>query len=158
LPLDTPQSVTPPAPAQAPPAPAASPADTAIVQSGNVIIIADEINNALVIQTTPQIYPELERTIEALDVLRRQVLVDAQIYEVTLDDSLSFGLSAILQNRGSLTTPQTTASFVTPPQGTPSLNAQNISFIGRSKGASVVPECVGEPVSSTDTVRAFCAC
>ena len=106
---------------------------TAIVQSGTLKIIADEINNALVIQTTPQVYAEVERTIQELDVLRRQVLVDAQIYEVALDDSMALGLSAILQNRGTLTNPQTTGSFVTPPGGSPSLSAQTFAFIGRSR-------------------------
>ena len=47
----------------------------------NVRIIADEINNALVIQSTPQEYDELKRTIEELDMIPRQVLIDAQIYD-----------------------------------------------------------------------------
>ena len=67
-----------------------------------VRIIADEVNNSLVIQTTPQLYAEIERTILQLDVVKRQVLIDAQIYEVVLDDSIAFGLSATLQNRGTL--------------------------------------------------------
>src|SRR5262245_7236154 len=55
----------------------------------NVRIVPDEINNALVIQSTPQEYDELKRTIEELDIIPRQVLIDAQIYEVVLDNSLS---------------------------------------------------------------------
>src|SRR5262249_24975894 len=45
----------------------------------------------------------------------------------TLDHSLSLGLSAILQNRGTLANPQTTASFTT------SLSATTFAFIGRSR-------------------------
>ena len=103
---------------------------TAFVPTGNVKIIADETNNALVIQATPQEYAIIEDTIEQLDVLARQVLIDAQIYEVVLDDSLAFGLSATLQNRGTLQPAQTTASFVGSP---PSLTAQTFAFIGRSR-------------------------
>jgi general secretion pathway protein D len=125
---------TPPIPPAIPLSqPQAAEPGTTIVQSGTLKIIADEINNALVIQTTPQVYSDVERTLQELDVLPRQVLVDAQIYEVVLDDSISLGLSAILQNRGTLANPQTTASFVTPPGGTPSLAAQTFAFIGRSR-------------------------
>ena len=93
-------------------------------------IIADSINNALVIQTTPQVYAEIEKTIQELDVLPRQVLIDAQIFEVVLDDSLSLGLTAFLQRRGTLANPQTTASFAGSP---PSLAAQTFAFAGRTR-------------------------
>jgi general secretion pathway protein D len=129
----TPGQGPPPAAAGAPaPAPFATPpaqAQTA-VRAGNVRIIADLVNNALVIQATPQEYSEIEKTISELDVLPRQVLVDAQIYEVVLDDSLSLGLSAILQSRGTLANPITTASFAGSP---PALAAQTFAFVGRTR-------------------------
>ena len=98
-------------------------------------IVADETNNALVIQATPQEYAEIERTLEQLDVLRRQVLIDAQVYEVSLDDSLSFGITAALQTLGTLqgktgNPPQTLASFA---GTTPVLAAQTFAFIGRTR-------------------------
>src|SRR5207253_7272194 len=74
----------------------------------------------------------VEQTIQELDILPRQVLVDAQIYEVTLDDSISFGLNAILQSRGTLAN-QTTTSFVTPAGGTPSLVGQTFAYVGRAR-------------------------
>lgn len=99
----------------------------------NVIIVADEINNALVVQATQQTFSEIELALRELDVLRRQVLIDAQIYEVSLDDSISFGISAILQNRGSLER-STTASFVTAANApSPSLSAQTFAYIGRTR-------------------------
>ncbi len=123
--------VAPPPAGQVPAgAPAGQVGTTAFLPTGNVKIIADQINNALVIQATPQEYAMIEDTIEQLDVLPRQVLIDAQIYEVVLDDSLAFGLSAILQNRGTLQPAQTTASFAGNP---PSLAAQTFAFIGRSR-------------------------
>jgi general secretion pathway protein D len=130
-----PQAGVPATPFSAPPADTGNANQTiAAVQGGTLKIIADEINNALVVQATPQVWAEVERTLKELDVLRRQVLVDAQIYEVVLDDTLSLGLSAFLQNRGTLANPQTTASFATPPGGgQPSLIAQTFAFVGRSR-------------------------
>lgn len=110
-----------------------APAGTAFVPTGNVRIIADAINNALVIQATPQVYALIQETLGQLDVQHRQVLIDVQIYEVVLDDSIFFGLSAILQNRGTPQNPQTTGSFATPSGGaSPSLAGQTFAFLGRS--------------------------
>ena len=64
-------------------------------------------------------------------MLPRQVLIDVQIYEVVLDESLQSGRPAILQNRGTLVPhPQTTASFVGSP---PSLAAQTFAYVGRAR-------------------------
>jgi general secretion pathway protein D len=120
-----------PAPATQAPGEAAAPARL----SGQLRIVADTINNALVIQATPQDYQAIERTIQELDILPRQVLIDTQVYEVNLDHSLSLGLSAILQNRGTLAnqqglpSPQTTASFV----AATGLSATTFAFIGRTR-------------------------
>ena len=93
-------------------------------------IIADTVTNSLIIHATPQEYEEILLTIEQLDLLPRQVLVDAQIYEVTLDDSLSFGVTHTLQNRQTLGVTETTASFAGSP---PSLAATTFSLVGRTR-------------------------
>ena len=62
----------------------------------------------------------------------RQVLIDAQIYEVSLDESLSIGLSATLQNSEIIKNPQTTASFGTG-GGAPALAAQTFAIVGRTR-------------------------
>jgi general secretion pathway protein D len=116
-----------PLPAQTP---AQQPQTPTAAVGPRVRIIADQLNNALVIQTTAQDYAEIEKTIQQIDIMRRQVLIDAQVYEVVLSDALSFGLSATLQNRGTLVNPQTTGSF-TSTSG--ALNAQTFSFIGRAR-------------------------
>ncbi len=104
------------------------------VQAGNIRIIADTMNNMLLIQTTPQQYSDIERTLLDLDVLRRQVLVEAQIYEVVLDESMSLGLSAILQAKGTLgANPMTTASFASSAGSPPSFGAQTFAFVGRTR-------------------------
>jgi general secretion pathway protein D len=94
-----------------------------------VRIIADETNNALVIQATPQRYAEIERTLQELDVLRRQVLIDAQVYEVVLDNSFSLSVSAQLQNRDLTANRQTTGSFGT----AAGLAVNTFSFVGRTR-------------------------
>ena len=93
-------------------------------------IIADSVTNSLIIHATPQEYEEILMTIEQLDLLPRQVLVDAQIYEVTLDDSLSFGVTHTLQNRQTLGVTETTASFAGSP---PSLAATTFTLVGRTR-------------------------
>jgi general secretion pathway protein D len=68
-------------------------------------------------------------------VLPRQVLIDAQVYEVNLDHSLSLGLSAVLQNKGTLAADQkvpnaqTTASFA----AATGLQATTFAFVGRTR-------------------------
>ncbi len=65
---------------------------------GEVKIIADEINNALVIVATAQDYSTIHRVIKQLDVMPLQVLIDATIVEVTLTDKLSYGIKWFLEH------------------------------------------------------------
>jgi general secretion pathway protein D len=57
-----------------------------------VHIVADEKNNALVIFARPRDYKMIEAMIRRLDVVPLQVLIEATIAEVTLNDNLQFGL------------------------------------------------------------------
>jgi len=57
-----------------------------------VKIIADEINNAVVVVATAQEYEVIHRVITQLDVMPLQVLIDATIVDVTLKDELSYGI------------------------------------------------------------------
>jgi len=70
------------------------------VLTGRVKIIADEVNNALVILANPQDYQTIEKAIEKLDILPRQVLIDVVVAEVTLKGEISYGLEWYLKNRG----------------------------------------------------------
>ena len=67
-------------------------ADAARGLTGNVKIVADEETNALLITTFVRNFPAVEKLIEQLDVLLPQVLIEAQIIEVTLDDDSAFGV------------------------------------------------------------------
>lgn len=60
-------------------------------------IIADEDNNALLVMASPQDYRGIEAVIRQLDVPPRQVLIDATIVEVTLSNSLDYGVRWFLK-------------------------------------------------------------
>lgn len=66
---------------------------------GDIKIVADDQNNALIVQCSPQDYEVIEETIRELDRVPRQVLINVKIYEVELSDELSMGVSAFLQDR-----------------------------------------------------------
>jgi len=116
------------------PATSPAPASTDVLSGAaltSIKIIADPITNSLIVQATPQEWAEIERTLQQLDILPRQVLIDAQIYEVTLSDSLNLSLTASLQNSAPLKgNAQTTASF---DGGPPALIGQTFAFVGRTR-------------------------
>lgn len=66
--------------------------DGSSLDVGDVSIIADEENNALLILASPIDYEKVQDAIEKLDVLPLQVLVEATIVEVSLQDELRYGL------------------------------------------------------------------
>ncbi len=67
-------------------------ADAARGLTGNVKIVADEETNALLITTFVRNFPAVEKLVKQLDVLLPQVLIEAQIIEVTFDDESAFGV------------------------------------------------------------------
>ena len=66
--------------------------DGKVSNVGDVRIIADEANNTLIIVATAQEYELIRPIINQLDVMPLQVLVDATIVEVTLTDTLKYGM------------------------------------------------------------------
>jgi len=67
--------------------------------AGGVRLIADPVNNSLIVESTAAEYAEIAKTLKELDVLPRQVLIEARVYEVNLTGDLSFGLEYFLQQR-----------------------------------------------------------
>ncbi|PWW01522.1 type II secretion system protein D (GspD) [Hoeflea marina] len=61
-------------------------------QLSDASVVADTENNALLISTNEREYKRIERILAQLDVLPTQVLLEAVIAEVTLNDELKFGL------------------------------------------------------------------
>ncbi len=62
-------------------------------------IVPDIRNNLIVVQSTAQEWEVIRQTLEQLDFPPRQVLIDAQIYEVSLTGALTNGVSAFLRER-----------------------------------------------------------
>lgn len=83
----------------------------AVAMQGDLRIMFDEHNNALIIQATPHDYEIVERTLQELDTLPRQVLIDARIYEVDLTGDLTLGLQAFLDKKGNRPSINTSGSF-----------------------------------------------
>ncbi len=61
-------------------------------RASGISIVTDEGNNALVISATPSEIRRIRRILAQIDVLPAQVLIEATIAEVTLNDNLKFGL------------------------------------------------------------------
>ncbi len=61
-------------------------------------VIANPMNNTLLIQATPQEYEGIEQLIRELDVPPRQVLIEAKIYSVDLSHNFSSDVTAALQS------------------------------------------------------------
>ncbi|CAH1190515.1 Type IV pilus biogenesis and competence protein PilQ [Candidatus Nitrotoga sp. BS] len=78
-------------------------AGDSVAVKGDVRVIADKDNNALLILASPANYEKIEAAIRKLDVPPRQVLIDVTIAEVTLTGDLKFGLEWAFKNgsRGS---------------------------------------------------------
>jgi general secretion pathway protein D len=78
---------------------------TTVSLNGNLRVIADEINNAVLVYGTRGEFEKIEITLRRLDVPPTQVLIEASIIEVTLTDDLKYGLQWIFTDkvRGGLT-------------------------------------------------------
>jgi type II secretory pathway component GspD/PulD (secretin) len=61
-------------------------------------IFADEVTNTIIILATPEDFATIAETIKKIDIVPRQVVIEALIVQVTLDDTLNFGMQWILQN------------------------------------------------------------
>ena len=72
-------------------------ADGASLQSGDLRITADDVNNALTIMTTPKRYAEVEAALARLDVTPLQVMLEASIAEVDVTDNFKYGVQASFQ-------------------------------------------------------------
>lgn len=63
------------------------------VLSRDVKVVADKATNSLIITAQPDEFITLQRTIAKLDVLRRQVFIEALILEAASDASFNFGIN-----------------------------------------------------------------
>jgi general secretion pathway protein D len=88
------------APPQAPVAVVATGADLEpSVVEGQVKVVADEPNNALIVTTFPRNWPLIEDTIRKLDRTPKQVLIEVLVAEVALTDENRLGIEWTLRSQ-----------------------------------------------------------
>ena len=97
-----------------------------------VRMVVDDINNSLIIQAAPGDYEMIAETIKKMDVLPRQALIDARVFEVDLTDNLSFGVAAALQEAGA-TGKSADHSTGASLNNAGSLVANTFAFVGNSR-------------------------
>ncbi|MCB1971193.1 MAG: hypothetical protein KDG54_12375, partial [Geminicoccaceae bacterium] len=98
-----------------------------------VKIVANTLNNTLLIRATPQAYDMIEQTVRRLDLPPAQVLIEATIAEVTLNDTLRYGVQYFL-NTGSVkggfnTTTPTSAGVINPSLLNPLAQLPGFNFV-----------------------------
>lgn len=67
------------------------------VFTGDVMVIADEVNNAIVVRANGIDYDKIKKTIETLDILPRAVLIEVVVAEVQLNKDFAFGVEYYYQ-------------------------------------------------------------
>lgn len=67
--------------------------------AGSVVVIADEATNTLVIRAGTQDYQQIKKVIERIDTVPRQVLVQVMVAEISLNDTLQYGVEWYLRSK-----------------------------------------------------------
>ena len=89
----------------------------------NAKITNDDVNNAIVVYSTPRDYAVLEDALRKLDVAPYQVMIEAAIVEVTLTDTLRFGVQGLYNNAGLSVGLTESAASASPVQAFPGFSA-----------------------------------
>jgi general secretion pathway protein D len=122
------------------PAPAPSPASRSTESVGGEALVsevtkifADEITNTVIILATPEDYATIADAIKKIDIVPRQVVIEALIARVDLTDKLNFGVQWLIQNDIKITGLKPfgnddTVTFRGPLQLLTPLSSSNFSF------------------------------
>ena len=78
----------------------AGPRSAAAIFGTELRIAVDEEHNALLISATPQEFELIEEVIARLDIRPLQVMIETSIFEVTLQDTLRYGIQYAISNDG----------------------------------------------------------
>lgn len=65
-------------------------------------IVADEVNNSLLVMAAPKEWRSIRSALDKLDKLPAQVLVEVSIWEVTLKDELNYGVEWFFNSKGGM--------------------------------------------------------
>lgn len=66
--------------------------------TGEVMIIADEVNNAIIARANAMDWGRIKKTIETLDIVPRAVLIEVMVAEITLNKDLQYGVQWFFKN------------------------------------------------------------
>ena len=95
------------------PIPVSAPEQGPTVQQGLTMVDSDDIaisaeieNNTLLIRANPRQYAIILNAVERLDVAPLQVLIEARVIEVTLNDALNYGVEWFLKNQALVQFPE----------------------------------------------------
>jgi general secretion pathway protein D len=135
---------------------------TAAATARAMRIITDTVSNSVIVQSTAQEYADIARTLEKLDVLPRQVLIEARVYEVDITGDLSFGLEYALSQRTAGASAQpfngdygvTTPGGLTVSGGTAIGTRLLMSYLSASENRSRVKTLSAPTVLATDSTEA----
>lgn len=72
-------------------------------------IIPDDVNNALVVMARPGVWRMIKEALRKLDVVPLQVMIEATIAEVTLNDDLRYGVQSFFEKGSTTSTLSTLA-------------------------------------------------
>ncbi|HUJ89350.1 MAG TPA: secretin N-terminal domain-containing protein [Syntrophorhabdales bacterium] len=70
------------------------PGTTVLISTEVTRIFANDVTNSIVVLAIPEDYQVIKETIEKIDVVPRQVIIEALIAQVNLTDNLSLGVAA----------------------------------------------------------------
>jgi len=80
----------------------AFPASTATLppEQGETRIVADDRTNSILVYSTYSVFKRMREVVKTLDVAQAQVIIEATVVDVTLNDALETGVQFFLQRRG----------------------------------------------------------
>lgn len=122
-------------------------------RSAGIAVVADEIKNSLVITATAAEYKRVKQVLYRIDTEGIQILLEATIAEVTLNDSLKFGVRYFLKNKNqTITDGSTLLTSGLPPSVTAAaagfqffLNTTNLQVVMNALSAVTNVSVVSSP-------------
>ena len=82
-------------PTTSPTAPPATTTEGGTVPEGEINVVVDETNNALVIRAFARDYKNILETVKKLDIYPRQVLIEVLLADISLTDDSEFGIDLV---------------------------------------------------------------
>lgn len=119
------------------------PTDIDLGTAGHIRVIADDVKNALVILAKPRDYRLVESALKQLDILPLQVLIEATIIEVVLNDALRYGVEYFIKQGDFAVTNRSSLNLGSIRGDTPS-SFTGFSFLYRDSSTQVLLTALDE--------------